>query len=139
MVFLILFQSPIRRELKTMKLIPRFFIGVLCGSTALADPTSRFGMNTSRSEHAATWSEAGFGWVRFENMKWAMMSPAPGEFRYDGSVRPWHVKLDAIMETYHTQGLEVLPYIFMVPEHASTAGPDLKKKRLSWAPNDPGP
>jgi hypothetical protein len=100
--------------------------------------TSRFGINASSSDLADAWGPFGFGWVRFENMKWLMFSPSPGEFRFDGSVAPWQIRFDDFMKRYNECGMKVLPYIFMVPEYATTAGPDANKKmRASFPPKDP--
>ena len=99
--------------------------------------TSRFGINASSADLADAWGPFGFGWVRFENMKWQMFSPAPGEFRFDGSVSPWMVRFDDFMKRYNECGMKVLPYIFMVPEYATSAGPEVKKLRASFPPKDP--
>jgi hypothetical protein len=98
---------------------------------------SRFGINASSLNLADDWGPYGFGWVRFENMKWQMFSPAAGEFRFDGSVAPWHIQFDDFMKRYTASGMKVLPYIFMTPEYATTAGPDVKKLRAAFPPKDP--
>jgi hypothetical protein len=98
---------------------------------------SRFGINAAVSDLADDWGPYGFGWVRFENMKWMMFSPSPGEFRFDGSVAPWQIRFDDFMKRYNECGMKVLPYIFMVPEYATSAGPDVKKMRASFPPKDP--
>jgi len=99
--------------------------------------TSRFGINASSFDLADAWGPFGFGWVRFENMKWLMFSPAPGEFRFDGSVAPWQIRFDDFMKRYNECGMKVLPYIFMVPEYATSAGPEANKKmRASFPPKD---
>lgn len=100
--------------------------------------TSRFGINASSADLADGWGPFGFGWVRFENMKWMMFSPSSGEFRFDGSVSPWMVRFDDLMKRYNACGMKVLPYIFMVPEYATSAGPEANKKmRASFPPKDP--
>ena len=100
--------------------------------------TSRFGINASSLNLTDDWGPYGFGWVRFENMKWMMFSPARGEFRFDGSVAPWMVRFDEIMKRYNACGMKVLPYLFMVPEYASSAGPEVDKKNLpAHPPKDP--
>jgi hypothetical protein len=86
---------------------------------------------------ADRWGPYGFGWVRFENMKWAMFSPAPNDYRFDGSVGPWNVRHDDFMRIYNESGVRVLPYIFIVPEYATSAGPDVKKLRDAHPPKDP--
>ncbi|MEI6033559.1 MAG: hypothetical protein WCS65_04650 [Verrucomicrobiae bacterium] len=99
---------------------------------------SRFGINASSFDLADEWGPFGFGWVRFENMKWLMFSPSPGEFRFDGSVGPWQIRFDEFMKRYNACGMKVLPYIFMVPEYATSAGPEANKKmRASFPPKDP--
>lgn len=104
-----------------------------------ADPAvSRFGINAASADLADAWGPFGFGWVRFENMKWLMFSPAAGEFRFDGSVAPWQIRFDDFMKRYNGCGMKVLPYIFMVPEYATSAGPDVAKKiRAAHPPKDP--
>lgn len=97
---------------------------------------SRFGVNAANADLADIWGPFGFGWVRFENMKWMMFSPSAGDFRFDGSVGPWHVRHDDLVQRYNASGAKVLPYIFMVPEYATSAGPDVKKLRASFPPKD---
>jgi hypothetical protein len=100
-------------------------------------PDSRFGLNTAVVELAPLHRELGVGWVRFENMKWPMMSPAPNDFRFDGSVTPWVVNHDAIVEGYAAQGLSVLPFLFLTPDYASSAPADVKPdRRGSYPPKD---
>ncbi len=98
---------------------------------------SRFGMNAANFDLADTWGPFGFGWIRFENMKWAMISPAPGEFRFDGTVAPWVVRHDELVRRYNESGAKVLPYIFLVPEYATSAGPEVTKNRTAHPPKDP--
>ncbi len=98
---------------------------------------SRFGINAASPDLADDWGSFGFGWARFENMKWAMFSPAAGEFRFDGSVAPWNVGHDDLLRRYNESGMKVLPYIFIVPDYATSAGPDVKKLRASFPPKNP--
>lgn len=111
---------------------------VLPPAPATITPENRFGLNTSLVELATQHRRLGVGWVRFENLKWAFCSPAKGDFRYDGSVAPWHVNEDAILAEYHRLGLNVLPFLFLTPEHQTTAGEEVVKNRLSWPPKDNG-
>jgi len=98
---------------------------------------SRFGINAANFDLADMWGPYGFGWIRFENMKWAMISPAPGEFRFDGTVTPWVVRHDELVRRYNESGAKVLPYIFVVPEYATSAGPEVTKNRIAHPPKDP--
>jgi len=49
---------------------------------------SRFGINGSNTKMAPLLRRPGIRWVRFENLKWPMVSPGSAEFRFDGSVGP---------------------------------------------------
>ena len=99
---------------------------------------SRFGINASSANLADDWGPFGFGWVRFENMKWLMFSPSLDEFHFDGSVTPWQIRFDDLMRRYNQCGMKVLPYIFMVPEYATSAGAEVEKKlRPAHPPKDP--
>ncbi|MDF2440710.1 MAG: type domain, partial [Abditibacteriota bacterium] len=56
--------------------------------------SSRFGLNSAATTWTPSHQRLGIGWVRFENLKWPMLSPEPNVYRYDGSVAPWHVNAD---------------------------------------------
>ncbi|MGB2823175.1 MAG: hypothetical protein WBF17_19480 [Phycisphaerae bacterium] len=99
---------------------------------------SRFGLNVAHAPLAPRLRDLGIGWVRFENMKWPFVSPAPQTYAFDGSVKPWQVDTDAIFQAYHRNGLNVLSYMFMTPQWASTAPPDARPDRvLFFPPKDP--
>ncbi len=95
---------------------------------------SRFGINAAHGPWAPILRRLGVGWVRFENMKWPFVSAGPGEFRFDGSVKPWVVNHDAIFGGYNGEGLNVLPFLFMIPNHASGAPASAKEGRRSFYP-----
>jgi hypothetical protein len=98
---------------------------------------SRFGINASDVKLAPLHGRLGVGWVRFENLKWPMVSPKPGEYRFDGSVAPWHVDVDRILEAYTEEGMSVLPFLFMTADYASSAKPDVAaNRRPFYAPAD---
>ncbi|HEY0076981.1 MAG TPA: discoidin domain-containing protein, partial [Abditibacteriaceae bacterium] len=97
---------------------------------------SRFGLNTAHMPYIAMHERLGIGWVRFENMKWQMISPAPDQFAYDGTVAPWHVPHDDFVQTYRKHGMQFLPFLFTTPNHASTAPADQKNKAI-WPPKNP--
>jgi hypothetical protein len=59
---------------------------------------SRFGVNGSDISYAGYHQRMGLGWVRFENLKWAFISPEKDRFAFDGSVGPWHVQQDRIIK-----------------------------------------
>ena len=83
---------------------------------------SRFGINASTPELAKLHKRMGMGWIRFENMKWAFISPEKGKYAFDGSVKPWGVNEDEIIKNYTTKyKLNYLPYVFQTPRWASSA------------------
>jgi hypothetical protein len=98
---------------------------------------SRFGINACRGEWAPMLRRLGVGWVRFENLKWPFVSPEPGVFRFDGSVKPWGVNVDSIFKSYADAGLNVLPYLFLTAGYASSAAPDVTADRQqAYPPRD---
>ncbi len=108
------------------------------GSMGKVSADSRFGINAAKGEWAPLLRRLGVGWVRFENLKWPFVSAQPGVYRFDGSVKPWEVNHDAIFKGYHDAGLNVLPFLFMIPGYASGAPSDVKSDRRSfYPPRDP--
>lgn len=99
-------------------------------------PESRFGVNVSAPAHIPVLQQLGVGWVRYENMKWKMFNPAPGDFRFDGSVGPWNVPLEDYMRQYREAGFSILPYIFQTPEWATSAPEGTKENRSGYPPKD---
>lgn len=96
--------------------------------TALASvANSRFGLNTADYSFAPWHRRLGIGWVRFENMKWPMISPAPGTYTFRG-LAPWNLNHDAIVSAFRAQGINFLPYLFQTPDYASSAPADSKRK-----------
>ncbi|MCY2953501.1 MAG: discoidin domain-containing protein [Planctomycetota bacterium] len=95
---------------------------------------SRFGINAANGDWAPILRRLGVGWVRFENMKWPFVSAGPGQYRFDGSVKPWQVNHDAIFRGYSEAGLNVLPFLFMIPSHASSAPATVNENRRSFYP-----
>ncbi len=83
---------------------------------------SRFGLNAAQPSLAKEHRQLGIGWVRFENFKWPMVSPAPHQYAFDGTAEPWDVNLDAITRDYRDAGLNILPMMFLTPQWASGAG-----------------
>ena len=99
---------------------------------------SHFGLNVSEVVFAPLNRRLGVGWVRFENMKWQMVSPERGVYRYDGTVAPWYVQHDAIVDSYRGQGLSVLPFLFQSARYASSAPPSVgEDRKWSYPPVDP--
>ncbi len=96
--------------------------------------SSRFGLNTSTVSFAPEHRRLGIGWVRFENMKWPMMSPARDVYRFDGSVAPWNVDHDGIVSTYRKNGLNVLPFLFQTAPYASSAPADKQNRYDAYPP-----
>lgn len=99
---------------------------------------SRFGINGANGDFAPLIRRLSVGWVRFENLKWPFVSPEPGVYRFDGTVKPWVVNHDAIFKAYADAGLNVLPFLFMTAGYASSAPTDVEPNRRSfYPPKDP--
>ncbi|WP_309384164.1 hypothetical protein [Cerasicoccus frondis] len=98
---------------------------------------SRFGINVSDQKLIGLNQRLGFGYVRFENLKWAFVNPRKGYFAYDGSVGPWYVKQDEIAQAYTDAGFQFTSYFFFTP-HWATSAPEgvTKKRQLSYPPKD---
>ena len=97
---------------------------------------SRFGMNVADPKYAKVLKREGNAWVRFENLKWPFVSPAPGVYQFDGSVAPWHVKLDDIFRAYREAGLWTMPYLFLTPGYLAPEKP--KGDPMTNPPTDLG-
>ncbi|MEA2012585.1 MAG: discoidin domain-containing protein, partial [Verrucomicrobiota bacterium] len=98
--------------------------------------SSRFGINVSTPSLAKFHKKMGMGWVRFENMKWAFISPEKDKYAFDGSVKPWGVDEDQIIKDYTQKyQLNYLPYVFQSPRWASSAPPNHKNFR-GFPPED---
>ncbi|WOO39727.1 hypothetical protein [Rubellicoccus peritrichatus] len=97
---------------------------------------SPFGINGSRTSMAQWNRELGVGWVRFENLKWPMVSPEPNVFSYDGSVKPWRMNVDEYVKSYYDRGIAVLPYLFQVPAFESTVPDGVTKNIYQYEPKD---
>lgn len=100
------------------------------------DASSRFGVNVADPNLAAINRRAGFGWVRFENMKWKMYNPTPDHFAFDGSVAPWNVAHEDYINRYAAAGLAFLPYIFQTPRWSDTSPEGTEKNQHSYPPKD---
>lgn len=98
-------------------------------------PNGRFGMNVNNTIAVERMRDMGISWLRFENHKWDMTSPAPGEFRFDGSVGPWHVPHDEYYRVFRENGLQILPYLFHTPSFHSTA-PEGSRREAQYPPED---
>ncbi len=97
---------------------------------------SRFGVNGSDISYAGYHQRMGLGWVRFENLKWAFISPEKDRFAFDGSVGPWHVQQDRIIKEYtEKHNLNYLPYVFQTP-HWSTTAPAGHNNSPGFPPED---
>lgn len=105
---------------------------------AKAGADSRFGLNAARRELAEENRRLGVGWVRFENLKWPMVSPEAHKYAYGGSVKPWYLDVDGIVKNYRENDLYVLPMMFLTPDWALPEGlqvPD--KMREAQPPKNP--
>ncbi len=98
-------------------------------------PASRFGLNTNNYLFAPWHRRLGIGWVRFENMKWPMVSPAPNTFNFLGAA-PWNLNHDQIVSGFQSQGISVLPFLFQTPEYATSAPANVQRNRDSYPPKD---
>ncbi len=99
---------------------------------------SRFGLNASQPSLAKEHHRLGIGWVRFENFKWPMVSPAPHQFAFDGTTEPWDVNLDKITRDYRDAGLNIMPMMFLTPRWASGVADSVPESvRLSQPPKVP--
>ena len=107
---------------------------ILVMPAPIASPNERLGFNTAEVKYAPLLKRLGIGWVRFENLKWPMVSPAPGQFKFDG-VAPWNVPHDEVFETYRKNDINVLPFLFLTPDFASAA-PASAKRKDTYAPRD---
>ena len=96
-----------------------------------AEKSRRFGINGSspKASMAEDMRRCGFGWMRFENGKWMMYMPSREVAAFDGTTAPWNVNMDEIFGKYQQVGLHVLPYVFQVPDWASSAPAEVKKNR----------
>jgi hypothetical protein len=94
----------------------------------------RFGLNTAEVSHAPDHRRLGIGWVRFENMKWPMISPQRDLFKFDGTVSPWNVNHDHIVSTYQKNGLNVIPFLFQTAKYASSAPADKQNRYDAYPP-----
>ncbi|GHC05057.1 hypothetical protein GCM10007047_22490 [Cerasicoccus arenae] len=109
---------------------------VMPASVVEIRPESRFGINVSGLTNLPLLTRAGFGWVRFENMKWAFYNPAPDTFGFDGSVAPWNVPFDEYYAAYNEAGMSILPYIFITPDWASSAPAGVKRNSGGYPPKN---
>ena len=115
----------------------RHIFAALKDEPLLVSADSRLGLNSAHTPLAQKLRDLGIGWVRFENMKWPFVSPEPHKYAFDGSVGPWHVNTDEIFQTYQRNGLNILSYMFLTPQWASSAPPGVKDDRaITFPPKD---
>ncbi len=118
----------------TQVLLKNYFIMPAEPENVTSD--SRFGVNASNINLAGHHSRMGLGWVRFENLKWAFISPEKDKFYFDGRVSPWHVDQDRKIREYAEKyNLNFLPYVFQTPDWATTAPPG-HNNSLGFPPGD---
>ena len=109
---------------------------IMPGELENVTESSRFGVNGSDVSLAGYHQRMGLGWVRFENLKWAFISPEKDRFAFDGSVGPWHVQQDRIIKGYaENYNLNYLPYVFQTPLWATTA-PEGHNNSPGFPPGD---
>ena len=92
---------------------------------------SRFGLNGIANPKLAR--REGNGWVRFENLKWPMVSVEPGVYRFDGSLSPY-LRYDEIFRSYRDNGLSTMPYLFLTPRYLVPKG--AKGDGMTYPPTD---
>ena len=107
---------------------------ILVMPAPINSPNERLGLNAAEVKYAPLLKRLGIGWVRFENLKWPMVSPAPGVYKFDG-VAPWNVPHDDVFTTYRKNDINVLPFLFLTPDYASAA-PAENKRKDTYAPRD---
>ncbi len=120
------------RDDERTQLIYRHFMVMPAALGSVAG--SRFGLNTADYTFAPWHRRLGVGWVRFENMKWPMISPAPNTYTFRG-LAPWNLDHDKIVSAFRAQGISILPYLFQTPDYASSAPADSKRKD-AYPPRD---
>ncbi|MBN2138594.1 MAG: hypothetical protein JW720_12375 [Sedimentisphaerales bacterium] len=116
------------------KMACRHVFTALESDPSLVSADSRFALNAAHFPIAPKLRDLGIGWVRFENMKWPFISPEPHKYAFDGSVAPWHVSTDEVFQTYRRNGLNVLSYMFLTPQWASSAPDGAKPDRVTTFP-----
>jgi len=115
----------------------RHIFAALQADPLLVSADSRLGLNAAHTPLASKLRDLGIGWVRFENMKWPFVSPEPHKYAFDGSVGPWHVNTDEVFQTYSRNGLNILSYMFLTPQWASSAPAGVKDDRaITFPPKD---
>ncbi len=97
----------------------------------------RIGINTNNTAFLELNRRMGVKWVRFENLKWRLMSKAPKQVVFKG-LAPWNVNHDEYFGTAKSLGMNGLGYLFMSPRYASTCPPELNFKHdAAYPPKDP--
>lgn len=130
-------HSRSRSRLLGLLVAASFLSATMAVSAEPPTAASHFGINTAQVDLAPLHHELGVGWVRFENMKWPMISPERDVYRYDGTVGPWHVDHDAIVAGYRAERLNVLPFLFLTAPYASSADASIpERRRSSYPPTD---
>lgn len=99
-------------------------------------PESRFGMNGAQAKWIPQLKEIGFGWLRFENMKWGFYNTSPTDFLLKGAAVHSDVPFDDYYQAYHDAGISVVPYIFQTPPWASSAPEGTTKNVGGYPPKD---
>ncbi|MAX25721.1 MAG: hypothetical protein CMJ19_14580 [Phycisphaeraceae bacterium] len=97
----------------------------------------RLGINTANIAYLELNRRMGVKWVRFENLKWRLMSKAPKQVVFDG-LDPWNVNHDEYFSTSKSLGLNGLGYLFMSPRYTSSCPPELNFKHdAAYPPKAP--
>lgn len=65
-----------------------------------------------------------------------MVSPERDIFAFDGSVAPWRMDVNDILQRYHAQGIEVIPFLYHIAEYAYGDWADRGNRRRYQPPAD---
>lgn len=110
-----------------------------CGRVLVMPPAmdsvtreSRFGMNGI--EFAKLARRQGYGWVRFENLKWPKVSAVPGVYCFDGTSPASDQNFDRIFLAYRENGLSIMPFLFLTAKYQLPK--DGKPNVLTYPPVD---
>lgn len=98
---------------------------------------ARIAINASRIELVDKLQLLGIPWVRFENGKWPFISTGPDSYHFNPGAKPWRLNFDEIFGAYKEHGIDVLTYMFLIPEWASQPGPEVVDRvKLSQVPKE---
>lgn len=119
------------------ELIGRNIFTALTYDPKLQGKDARIAINSSRIELVKELQTLGIPWVRFENGKWPFVSTGPDSYQFNPGAKPWNLNFDQIFGAYKEHGIDVLSYMFLIPEWASQPGPNVVDRvKLAQVPKD---